>query len=211
VNNGKLVIFDLGRVLVRICDGWQHAFERAGLTLPADAIDDATRTHLLDLVKQLEIGQGSVAAFCQDVSNRLGVPCDTVTRMWQGYCLGPYDGAAELLQDLRTAGHTIACLSNTNENHWRTLTDPGDPQGQVLQHLHHPFASHQVGARKPDPAIYAHVEKTTGFAPARIIYFDDAPENLPPAQSRGWTTHLVPRLENPIPAIRLILQDSGIL
>ena len=39
----QLVVFDLGRVLVRICDGWQHAFELAGVALPHDVLDEPTR------------------------------------------------------------------------------------------------------------------------------------------------------------------------
>jgi HAD superfamily hydrolase (TIGR01509 family) len=207
----KLVVFDLGRVLVRICDGWQHAFERAGVTLAPDAIDPATRERLLESVKQIEVGQGEVAAFCVEVAGHLGLACADVTRMWQMYTIGVFDGAARLLDDLRAAGVATACLSNTNAEHWRVLTDRTDPQGELIHRLDHRFASHLVGARKPDPTIYAHVEWQTGFAPHDILFFDDLPENLPPAQQRGWATCLVERCENPIPAIRKYLADAHVL
>jgi putative hydrolase of the HAD superfamily len=162
-------------------------------------------------VKRIEVGATAVDAFCAEVAEHLRLDCEVVTRMWQGYTLGPFDGADQLLDDLHAAGHTTACLSNTNAEHWRILTDPADPHGQVLNRLHHQFASHLVRARKPDPEIYAHVERATGFAPDRIVFFDDLPENLPPAWERGWRAHLVDRCENPIPTIRGHLREAGIL
>jgi putative hydrolase of the HAD superfamily len=207
----RLVVFDLGRVLVRICDGWQHAFERAGVTLPHDVLDAPTRARLLDGVARIETGDTPVSAFCEEVAGHLNLSCDVVTKMWQGYTLGPFEGADQLLTDLAAAGATTACLSNTNSEHWRVLTDPADPHGQVVNRLDHQFASHLVRARKPDPEIYAHVEQATGFAPAQITFFDDLPENVTAARERGWRSHLIERCENPIPAIRKYLLEDNVI
>jgi putative hydrolase of the HAD superfamily len=206
-----LVVFDLGRVLVRICDGWQHAFERAGVTLPHDVLDAPTRERLLDGVKRIEVGETPVESFCEEIAGHLRLSCDVVTRMWEGYCLGPFPGADELLADLAAAGATTACLSNTNAEHWRTLTDPDDPHGRVINRLDHRFASHLLRARKPDAEIYAHVERATGFAPGQIIFFDDLAENVAAARERGWRAHLIERCENPIPAIWKYLRDASVL
>jgi FMN phosphatase YigB (HAD superfamily) len=207
----RLVVFDLGRVLVRICDGWQHAFERAGVTLPHDVLDAPTRERLLDGVKRIEVGETPVEAFCEEIAGHLRLSCDVVTRMWRGYCLGPFDGADRLLADLAAAGATTACLSNTNPEHWRTLTDPDDPHGRVINRLDHQFASHLLRARKPDAAIYEQVERATGFAPAQITFFDDLAENVATARERGWRAYLIERCENPIPTIRKYLQDASVL
>ena len=207
----RLVVFDLGRVLVRICDGWQHAFERAGVSLPHDVLDASTRARLLDGVKRIEVGETPVSAFCEEVAGHLNLSCEVVTKMWQGYTLGPFEGADQLLADLASAGVTTACLSNTNAEHWRVLTDPADPQGRVINRLHHHFASHLVRARKPDPQIYAHVERTTGFGPSQITFFDDLAENIEAARQRGWRSHLIERCENPIPTIRKYLVEGNVI
>jgi putative hydrolase of the HAD superfamily len=207
----RLVVFDLGRVLVRICDGWQHAFERAGVTLPADVLDAPTRARLLDGVKRIETGHTPVSAFCEEIAGHLNLSCDVVTKMWEGYTLGPFEGADQLLADLHAAGHTTACLSNTNSEHWRVLTDPADPHGQVVNRLHHRFASHLVRARKPDPEIYAHVEQTTGFQPSQITFFDDLAENIEAAQARGWRSFLIERCDNPIPTLRKYLAEDNVI
>ncbi|MDB5320547.1 MAG: HAD-superfamily hydrolase, subfamily variant 3 [Phycisphaerales bacterium] len=207
----RLVVFDLGRVLVRICDGWQHAFELAGVGLSVEQMDAAVRAHLHAGVCRIEVGEGEVADFCRTAAGHLQIPEEAVTRMWRGYTLGPYPGVAELIEELHRAGAATACLSNTNAEHWRVLMDPADAHGRALGGLKHRFASHLVRARKPDAAIYAHLERETGFDPAWIIFFDDVAENVEAARERGWRAHLVERCENPIPGIRQVLRDEGVL
>ena len=211
MKGGRLVVFDLGRVLIRICDGWQHAFELAGVPLSVEAMDASVRADLHAGVCRIEAGEGDVTEFCQEVAQRLGLSEESVTRMWQGYTLGPYPGVAELIEEIHAAGAATACLSNTNAEHWRILTDLNDPQGRALAGLGHRFASHLARARKPDAPIYAHLEQATGFDPARIIFFDDVQENVEAARQRGWRAHVVERCDNPIPLIRDILRQEGVL
>lgn len=206
----RLVVFDLGRVLVRICDGWQHAFEVAGVALPRE-IDAGIKARLLERVMRIEVGDGDVVAFCREAAGLVGVSCEAMTSMWRGYTRGPFHGACELLDELSAAGVTTACLSNTNAEHWGVLTDPADPHGPVLARLDHRFASHLVRARKPDAAIYEHLERETGARPADIVFFDDLAENVEAARRRGWAAHVVPVVENPIPGIRRVLIEAGVL
>ncbi len=51
------------------------------------------------------------------------------------------------------------------------------------------FVSGDLGVMKPDPAIYAAVEKETGIAPARLLFTDDKAENIAVAAARGWQVH----------------------
>jgi HAD superfamily hydrolase (TIGR01509 family) len=206
----RLVVFDLGRVLVRICDGWQHAFEVAGVTLPLE-IDADVRARLLAHVCRIEVGDGDVETFCRQAAADIGISCEAMTAMWRGYTRGPYDGAGELLDELKRRGVTTACLSNTNAEHWRVLTDPADPHGPVLARLDHRFASHLVRSRKPEPQIYEHLERQTGVAPGQILFFDDVAANVEAARARGWAAHVVELCDNPVPRLRERLCESGIL
>lgn len=197
----ELVVFDLGRVLIRICDGWRHACENAGVPVPSEITPDV-RARLLDAVVRIETGHLSVEAFCNEAAACLAISCDDVMTMWKAYTLGPFPGAAELVADLNGAGVMTACLSNTNAQHWSVLENPDDPHFEPLRGLKWRFASHLVGARKPDPVIYAHVEQATRIKPSRILFFDDVPENITAAHARGWQARLVPRCENPVPGMR---------
>ncbi|HEY7116311.1 MAG TPA: HAD-IA family hydrolase [Tepidisphaeraceae bacterium] len=207
----QLVVFDLGRVLVRICDNWKHACEVAGVPIPPRDMDEPTRARMMALVVESECGRLDQHAMAHAAAPVLGIRPEHFLALSDAYLLGPFAGAGELIDDLHTAGHATACLSNTNASHWRMMTDPANPHGPVLARLGHRFASHLVGARKPDARIYAHVERTTGVAPDLITFFDDVAENIAAAQSRGWTAHLVGKCENPIPAIRARLRSEGLL
>jgi HAD superfamily hydrolase (TIGR01509 family) len=209
--SGRLVVFDLGRVLVRICNNWQHACEVAGVPAPSRQIDEAMRAEAMRLVIENETGRLDHINFTKSLASVLDAEHEHVLALSDVYLLGPYEGAAELIDDLHTAGHATACLSNTNTNHWRIMTDPADPHGQALSRLTHKFASHLIGHRKPQPETFAHVERETGIPPTSIIFFDDIPENVAAAQERGWTAHVVEICDNPIPAIRRQLRYDGLL
>jgi epoxide hydrolase-like predicted phosphatase len=48
--------------------------------------------------------------------------------------------------------------------------------------------SFAVGARKPEPAIYAATAAALGVPHEQIVYLDDFDQNLVPAQQLGWRT-----------------------
>lgn len=209
----RLIIFDLGRVLMRICDSWRHACEVAGITVKTDwpVLDAAEQERLAEVIQAFDTGRIELNAFAERAAQLRGLSAEQVIAINNGYLLGPYDGVGELVDELNAAGHGTACLSNTNANHWRMLSDPADRHGRVISRLGRQFASHLMGVRKPDPVIYERVEKETGIGPDRIVFFDDLPENIAAAQQRGWTAHLVEICENPIPMIRERLRQEGVL
>jgi putative hydrolase of the HAD superfamily len=210
----QLVCFDLGRVLVRICDTWNQACDVAKVPKPAAEPPPPARSKLLELVSKIEVGEGGEGAiddFCRELSPHVGLSCEQVATVWRSWTLGIYEGAAEVVRDLRSVGVTTACLSNTNVLHWRIMNDPTDPHYAVLSALDYQFASHLIGARKPDERAYEHVERETRTPARAILFFDDVEENVEAARRRGWRGQLVRRCENPIPAIREVLRQEGIL
>lgn len=48
--------------------------------------------------------------------------------------------------------------------------------------------SHEVGAAKPDPEIYAAAESALPASPRRTLLIDDTEENCRAARARGWQT-----------------------
>ena len=145
----ELVIFDLGRVLIQLCDGWRHACELAGLERPRN-LDAMGETKLMDFVLASEVGDLDLHGFASGVSPILGLSVEDVKALSSAYLLGRYPGALELLDELRGLGVQTACLSNTNENHWRLIVDPSDPNHLPLDKFTHAFASHLVRMRKPE-------------------------------------------------------------
>jgi glucose-1-phosphatase len=208
----QLVCFDLGRVLMRICNGWRHACDVAGVTAPAGEPDAAALAALDVAVCRSELGEIDLDEFAAAAAPVLGLPPASVVALSNAYCRGPYPGAAELLDELSAAGVATACLSNTNANHWRILTDPDNDHGRVTGRLTHRFASHLLRVRKPDDAIYAHVERAVGVSGSAIVFFDDVQENIAAAARRGWRGHWTdPSLADPIAQVRCHLREHGIL
>lgn len=205
------VVFDLGRVLIRICDGWRHACERAGIAAPTGALDSTADAALMEFVKLNEVGRLSHDDFCLGVAPILGLTAADVSRLSDEYLLGPYPGVTELLDDLNAAGVVTACLSNTNANHWRMMTDPASPNCLPLARLDYRFASQLMGLRKPDDAIYAEVERVTGFSGEQITFFDDLPQNVTTAKARGWDAVQIAIDDDPVAQVRKHLENAGIL
>jgi FMN phosphatase YigB (HAD superfamily) len=211
--NQKLIIFDLGRVLMRICNSWRHACELVGIAGEIDwrELDAAEQAQVTKIIHDFDTGQIDLQTFARLAGPLRGLSIEQMIAMNTGFMLGPFPGAGELLDDLNTAGHITACLSNTNPQHWKRLTDPADPHGEVVLRLRHRFASHLMKVRKPDPQIYSQVERETNTSAEQIIFFDDLPENIKAAKERGWTGYVVEIVENPIPTIRAQLQNEGVL
>lgn len=203
----QLVVFDLGRVLVRICDSFQQAFECAGIA-PPPLPDPAGMLRLHDLTCRCDEGKIDINGFCESAASLLGLSPQQIRKMSDSFLRGPYPGAAELVNDLADRGVMTACLSNTNDSHWQIMNGPGYPLGRLT----HRFASHLVGYRKPRAEIYAHLERKTGIQPRQILFFDDVQDNVTAAIERGWAAHRIdPALDDPIGQVRAVLNGRDLL
>ena len=206
------MIFDLGRVLVRICRDWQHACDCAGVALPAREPSSLDKQRLHDLFHQAEVGAITFDELARDTAPLMGLSPAQVEAISDAFVFGPYPGATELLNELSQAGIRTACLSNTNEHHWGMLSEMGHRAWMPLDRLDHRFASHLIRARKPDEEIYSHVEEQTGVSGHAMLFFDDLPENVAAAERRGWKAHWIdPSLDEPIGQIRAALRKHDIL
>lgn len=193
----QLVCFDLGGVLIRLCDGWDHACALAGVT-PDKVMTDADLRKLIDLVHREEVGGLPHGDFFTRSAPLLGLSPQDAKAMADAWLRGAFPGIDTLIDTLHDAGLQSACLSNTNANHWRAMIDPQHPNGLPLDRLTHRFASHLVRDRKPNPTIYQHVERATGLLPGAILFFDDAAENIDAAQARGWHACHVTDPDDPV-------------
>ena len=211
----ELVIFDLGRVLVRICNNWREAAELAGVKIPHDrpyaddTPDTAQRDH--EAILLLDTGRIDRDEFARRVSATRGVCAEDVLRAYDIFLREPYPGAVELVEELRAAGVKTACLSNTSDGHWQQMCDRGHTCFFPFDRLDWAFASHQIGICKPDVAIYEYVERTARIAPESILFFDDLEANVAAAKRRGWNAHQIRIDADPIAQIRSVLREHRVL
>ncbi len=183
----QLICFDLGGVLIRLCDGWEHACELAGVA-PSKPITHDDIKQLIQLVHIEEVGGMDEGEFFTHAAPLLGLSPKDAKAMSDAWLCGPFDGIDTLIETLNANGLTTACLSNTNDNHWRAMSDPAHRNALPLKKLHHRFASHLVRDRKPNPSIYQHVQQAAATPPQAILFFDDSAENIQAANAQGWHT-----------------------
>jgi HAD superfamily hydrolase (TIGR01509 family) len=205
-----LVCFDIGRVMSRLVDGWEHACALAGVPLPPRIHEPDVQAGVERLCALHETGQIDNARFDELTAQVTGLTPPQVAAVACQWLQGPYPGIDELIGDLLARGVKTACLSNTNARHWRLMYD--EPRTRLpMELLDYCFASHLVGAMKPGPAIYEHVERVSAAPPAAIAYYDDAAPNVEAALQRGWQAMHVTSLEEPVAQVRGHLRELGVL
>ena len=209
----ELVLFDLGRVLIRLCDDWQHACRIAGVQLPADLPepDDELLTRAQAIIERYDTGQIDGNTFAREIAPLRGLREEDAVAFHRCVLMGPYPGAVELVDELNVLGLRTACLSNTGEVHWRQVNDPADSNFFPLDRLTWRFASHHIGVMKPHEGIYEHVERTTSLPPESMLFFDDLEANVAAARKRGWNAEQIRMDSDPIEQMRTHLRDRGIL
>lgn len=91
-----------------------------------------------------------------------------------------------MLHALQETGMPVFALSNFGKESF----DFALTQYPELGDFDMRFISGHMGVTKPDPEIYARVEKATGLAGPQLYFIDDRLENIEAAQARNWQGHL---------------------
>ena len=94
--------------------------------------------------------------------------------------------SVRLMQALQAKGIPVFALSNFGAETFE-LACGSYP---FLRGFDRTFVSAHLKCIKPEPEIYAILERDTGVAPDRLLFTDDRLENIEAATIRGWQTHL---------------------
>lgn len=218
----RVVCFDLGGVIVRICRSWAEGCTAAGVDIRGveDLADLAqvrrsvTQAYAIGAISHEEwldrITEGTNGHYTRD----------EMLRIHNAWIIEEYPGLRPIVDAIHAAGVATACLSNTNEGHWRALAHvdherrqrAGEPQFPTILALQHLHASHLLGASKPDAAIYEAFERHLEMRGAEILFFDDLEPNIAAARERGWRTVQVDHTQpSTAPQIRSALVQHGVL
>jgi glucose-1-phosphatase len=179
----KFLYFDLGKVLV---DFDIHRMVEQ-IAAAAGASPERVYETLFrgELQREYETGAISTEEFYEAFCRRIG------TRAAPERLLAAFNEMFDLNVDmvpvvaqLAAAGWPMGVLSNTCEAHWeycigrfRLLTD-----GLFRVHVR----SYEVGAMKPDPAIFQAAAERAGVRPREIFYTDDTPGHVEGARAAGF-------------------------
>jgi len=176
----RAVVLDVGSVLEVIDDSvFPAPFEqRHGLA--AGTVASAS-----DWPRDAMLGQMTAAETRAHWQARLGLTDDQVDELvadaWRWY-VGKLDQRLfDWFAGLRDRGLRTAILSNSG---------PGAREAE----RHYGFEaitddivySHEVGLKKPDPAVFALAASRLGVVPVEIAFLDDVPANVEAARVAGW-------------------------
>lgn len=189
----RMVCFDAGGVLVRICRTWQQRCERAGIPFRWDNEAEADTDERRAIHAEFERGRMSPDAYFAALAasaDGLYTP-EELHAIHVAWIAEEYPGVRSLVRALREVPTvSTGLLSNTNAVHWMSASMTGD-RGSAVSGLDHPHASHLLGLTKPSAEIFRAFERQSGFDAGGILYFDDLHENVEAARAAGWTAEQI--------------------
>jgi len=191
------VVFDLGKVLLEFDYGITAAkIARRGKLAAPQVLETLIHSPLLP---RFETGLMSNEQFAVEVCAACG---------FSGTLDEFYGAFADIFTEIRPmtalqaalrANRIPTCVfSNTNG----VAIDHIRRRYPFFAHFDHYILSYELGAMKPDAAIYAAVERALGLAGEAIVYLDDRAENVQGGLARGWRALLHESPEKTILALR---------
>ncbi len=187
----RVVVFDLGGVVVRVCRTWAQACAQAGVDVrsPERLAEYELRERRSSLSDGYQSGAIACDAYFGGVSEAIEglYSPEEVERVHRAWVMEDYPGIQRVIEGLNGAGVMTACLSNTNKSHWDGLLGASPACAAISR----PLVSHELGAVKPDERIYRLAEEQLGAAPEELVFFDDLEPNVVGAQRAGWRAHRI--------------------
>lgn len=184
-----VLLFDAGGVLV----DWRGTSGLVELTQGRFDPEQARRFWMsFAALTAFETGNDEGADFAREAVETLELDMtpQAFLEVFNGWMRGPYPGALKLIERIRPAYRRVV-LSNTNPIHWPRLID----DYRLDASFERAFASHQLGARKPDAEAYRHVCNALDVEPQQVHFFDDNPECIDGARALGMTATQVRGLD----------------
>lgn len=181
------LVFDLGGVLIDVDLGRAFAAWGAAAGVPAATI--AARFSVDEPYCAHERGEIDDRAYFVHLRSALGLelPDEALRAGWNAIIGEPRPGIDAVVHELARR-LPLYVFSNTNAAHVAHFT----PRLRaLLAHFRRTFTSCDIGRRKPDPEAFARLARLIGAPPARLVFFDDAQENVAGARRAGLRAYRV--------------------
>ncbi len=140
------------------------------------------RFHSSGIANEFESGVITEREFEERTQRMLGtsIPHERFEEIWFSVFLPGTLMPEAVVEGIRR-NHRTLLLSNTNAMHFRGLKQ----QYRILDHFDAYVLSHEVGAMKPQPAIYEAAIRAAGCQPGECFFTDDVAEYAEGARRHG--------------------------
>lgn len=192
----RALILDIGGVIVAHDNDLLYARMTKAMTRPPtrEAADAAIRRG------GLGDGSGRFEAFHADCRNEFGLTADrdAFADIWCSH-FAPITPVLDFLGALDPADRPVLC-SNTNGTHWAFI----DARWGLSRLSKKAILSFEVGAEKPQAAIYLAAAAAAGRAPAECLFVDDSQKYVDAAAALGFATY---RCDDPLALIERLRRE----
>lgn len=190
----KAVFLDALGTLVELEPPWVGLRAALGDGIPDDRLVPAVRAEMAYYKAHSHEGRdpGSLAdlrARCAEVlSQELGTEVSVQTLV-DSIRFAPYPDAVPALEELRSRGLKLVCVSNWDSSLGEVLKRCG-----LAAHLDGAVSSAEAGAAKPDPAIFEAALSLAGCTREEAVHVGDTPEeDVDGAHAAGIRALLIDR------------------
>jgi glucose-1-phosphatase len=176
----RAVIFDIGRVLIRVDVGRAMNGLGAGLKLTSAELWSAIEKD--PSWKDWQEGRISARDYHQSLTERLGssLPFEKFADAWN-LALDPTPLQDTSLFERLAKRYRLALLSNTDPIHVAHM----EPRYEFFRFFPARVYSCVVGAAKPDPLMYREALRACGAKAGEAVYIDDVPAYVDAAKALG--------------------------
>ena len=189
MNNIRVVIFDLGAVLLNInYHKTIEEFEKLGIKNSSSFYSKKEQTNLFNL---LETGKISEEDFTTEVKKKCKYGSDNkIVSAWNAMLLDLPKHRISLLKDLNKK-YDIYLLSNTNSIHISAFKNiMGYEKYEVFYKLFKKvYYSHEIGFRKPNKEAFQLILDENNLNADEVLFIDDSPQHIKGAKKLGIKTY----------------------
>lgn len=198
----KAVIFDLGRVLVKV-DFARGLFKYAHTSPNADDLALLDKLFKNELFIQFNTGKIDTIQMYQSVKDQFDIQLeyDVFKEKWCDI-FSPMDGMESVVREAGERYH-LGLLSDIDPLHWEYLKNTYG----LLDVFDKPTLSFETGILKPAAEAYKVAAHNVGFDPENCFFIDDRPQNIEGAVKAGMRGVIFTGVEK----LRSDLHKSGIL
>lgn len=183
------IVFDLGNVLVELYEKATYdAFAKLGF---APFLNAGKHPEVFELMHRLGLGLVTPEQFYEQARQLTGLSAsdDDLKSAANAMLVDIPQTKKEALLRLRSEGHRVFLLSNTNDIHWEYCAEKLFPYDghSAVDFFDDIFLSQRMHLDKPNAAIYEEVSRRASLSAADTLFIDDRADNCAAAQaSVGW-------------------------
>jgi epoxide hydrolase-like predicted phosphatase len=199
MNSSKVIVFDLGKVLVDF--DYSIAARKVAARSTKSLLNLVYLLSSSSLIVQYECGQVTRREFFEQIRDAVGF--QGTLEEFGGYFADIFAEIPQMITlqaELRRRGFKTYIFSNTND----LAIEHVERNFPFFKNFDGYIYSCEVGTMKPDAKIYEAMEKLCGRTGANIIYLDDRSENVEAGLARGWRAILHEKPEKSRAALKNI-------